>query len=75
MGLITFLAYRLFRVVHLGHIATILALIVAVLVYAIALLSLGGLSRSELLMMPGGVRVVKILDRFHFLSARLDRFN
>ena len=75
MGLVTFLVYRLFRVLQLGHAATILSLIVAVAVYAVALISLGALSRSELLMMPGGTRVVKLLDRFHFLSTRLDRFD
>ena len=75
MGLVAFLVYHLFIFLHLGHFATLLSLVISVIVYAVALLMLGGLSRKELMVMPGGVRIVKLIDRFHFLSARLDSFN
>ena len=75
MGLVAFLVYHLFIFLHLGHFATLLSLLISAIVYAVALLMLGGLSRKELMVMPGGVRIVKLIDRFHFLSARLDSFN
>ena len=70
MGLVTFLVYRLFSFVHLGHFATLIALVIAVCVYAAALLLLGGLSRDELLQMPGGSRLVVILDRLRLIRVR-----
>ena len=72
MGLITFLAYRLFVYLQLGLFATIPAMIVAVISYMIALLALGGLTRPEILQMPGGARLVRILDRFHLLRRPTD---
>ena len=70
MGLVTFLLYRFFVFLHLGFFATILALVFAVIVYGTALLALGGLSREELLQMPGGTRVVRLLDIVHALRMK-----
>ena len=72
MGLITFLAYRLFVYLQLDLFATKPAMIVAVISYMIALLALGGLTRPEILQMPGGARLVRILDRFHLLRRPTD---
>ena len=70
MGLVTFLLYRFFVFLHLGFFATILALVFAVIVYGTALLALGGLSREELLQMPGGTRIVRLLDIVHALRMK-----
>lgn len=67
MGLITFLAYHLFRYLQMGIFAVIPAMIVAVIVYAVALLELGALTRQEILQMPGGARLVRLFVRMHLL--------
>ena len=70
MGVVTFLMYKLFVLIHLGHFATLLSLIVAVIVYAAALLLLGGLTRDELLQMPGGARMTQVFERLHLIRAQ-----
>lgn len=72
MSVCTFLAYHLFRYLQLGFLATILALIVAVIVYVVALLGLGALTRSEVLQMPGGARLVRVLDRLRLFDPSND---
>ena len=69
MGLVSFLFYKLFSFMRLGGAATLIALLIAVIVYVIALLALGVFKRSELMMMPGGRKIVRFLDRFKLMRS------
>lgn len=50
-----------------GRIATILAIIVAMIVYGISLVLLGGVNEAELRSIPKGALFVKILKKIHLL--------
>lgn len=47
--------------------AILTSIIIAVVVYVLALFALGGLSRSDLNLLPKGEKFVKILERVHFI--------
>ena len=49
-------------------IVTIAAIIVAVLVYAIVLLFIKALAKEDVLMLPAGEKIAKVLEKFHFLG-------
>ena len=49
--------------------AVLRTLLVAVLVYAAALLLLGGLTEEEILSMPKGAALARIFDKLHLLQA------
>ena len=64
MGIVTFLFYALiFAVTNSNTIAVILALLVAVPTYFIALLVLKGITEEDLLMVPGGQKLLIILKK------------
>lgn len=64
MGVVTFLLDLILDVFIGGRIATLLVLIVAVAVYGISLLKLGGLTEDELLAMPKGATLIMICKNF-----------
>lgn len=68
MAVIAFLVHFVLDIFIGGRIATLLALIVAVIVYAIALLKLGGLNEDELLNMPKGATIISICRKLHLLD-------
>ena len=47
--------------------ATVITLCLAVVVYCVALLLLGGLTEEEILSMPKGHAIVKFLKKVHLL--------
>lgn len=53
-----------------GRIATLIALIVAVAVYAVVLLKMGGMSEKELLGLPKGRQIVIVCKKCHLLKER-----
>ncbi len=53
-----------------GRIATLIALIVAVAVYAVVLLKMGGMSEKELLGLPKGHQIVIVCKKCHLLKER-----
>ncbi|QUO32674.1 polysaccharide biosynthesis protein [Faecalicatena sp. Marseille-Q4148] len=65
MGVVTFLVYKLLSFVIGSNFATILSLFVAVLVYGISLLKLGGLTETDMRTLPKGPQLIKICRRFH----------
>lgn len=66
MGIGAFASYRLFMaVVHSNTIAVIAAVLVAVVVYMVAILLLKGISREEMIQMPMGLKMAKIVDKLH----------
>jgi stage V sporulation protein B len=68
MGIVTWLVYKgVYFVIHINAIATLVSIVIAVCVYAVALLRLGGLSEEELYAFPKGTMLVNILRRFHLI--------
>ena len=68
MGIVTFVVYLVLDIFIGGRIATVLALIIAVITYGVSLLLLGGLSEDEILEMPKGATLVTFLRRLHLLK-------
>ena len=70
MSLFALLTRLMFELFAGPQIATAAALIVAVIVYFVGLILLGGVSERELLMAPKGRSIVRLLKKFHLLSDR-----
>ncbi len=68
MGLFTRLAYNLFRLLKFGNtISTILAILIAIVIYVVALFKLNVVSKKELLMLPGGTKMSMVAGKLHLL--------
>ena len=68
MGLATFLVYKGIHALFKNNIvATFLAIIVAVIVYAVVLLLLKGLDEDEILRFPKGALLVRVAKKLHLL--------
>jgi stage V sporulation protein B len=59
MGVLTFFAHRLLDWVIGGRIATIIALMIAVMIYAVMILKLDTFTEEELYAMPKGGLIVR----------------
>lgn len=68
MGIITFLIHLLFELFVGTRIATVIALVVAVSVYGVAIILLGGLTESEMKQMPMGTKLVKVCRKVHLFK-------
>lgn len=53
-----------------GRIATLIALAVAVIVYALSILKLGGLTEDEIIGLPKGATLLHVLKKLHLIDAR-----
>ena len=51
-----------------GRLSTVLGLAVAVLVYVLVIFLVRGVSKSEILMLPGGKKIIKILENRHLMG-------
>ena len=68
MGVISYIVYFiLYKVCHIEIIAFILAAIIAVISYAVALLLLKGLTEDELRHFPKGTLIIKVAKKCHLL--------
>jgi stage V sporulation protein B len=68
MGVAAYFSYQGFvTLLHSNLIATLLAILVAVLVYGILLVFLRGVEEEELEMIPKGRSIVRILKKLHLL--------
>lgn len=68
MGVAAFVVYKgVYFVLHVNAIATLLAIFIAVLVYAVALLKFHGLTEEELYSFPKGTTLIVYLKRFHLI--------
>ena len=68
MGFATFVTYKgLYRVLHINIIATMIAIFVAMIVYAVVLIRLGGISEKEIYAFPKGAVLVRVLKKCHVL--------
>lgn len=68
MGVVALISQMILEIILPQKIATVLTLFVAVIVYGIALLLLGGLTEEEILAMPKGHLLVKVLKKVHLLK-------
>lgn len=71
MGIVTYVSHLLFSLVAPGRfIATILSVLIAVVVYALAILRLGTLSEQDIKDLPQGYKILRLCRRFHLLPHR-----
>ena len=49
-------------------IITLIAIVIAVIVYAVVLLLIKGLSKEDVLMLPAGEKIAKVLEKLHVLG-------
>ena len=68
MGGAAFVIYFLCNLVISQNVAVIIALIVAVLIYAVSLLKLGGLSSEEILALPKGSTLLSLCRKLHLVK-------
>lgn len=68
MGVVALISQMILEIILSPKIATVLTLFVAVIVYGVALLLLGGLTEEEILAMPKGHLLVKVLKKVHLLK-------
>ena len=67
MGGAAFLVHLLFKLFVGTQIATVVALLVAVAVYGVSLILLGGLTEAELKEVPKGAKLVSLCKKLHLL--------
>lgn len=68
MGVVTFLVYKgCIYVIHSNILSTLIAIIIAVVVYALFMVLTRGVTEEELYMFPKGATLVRILYRMHLL--------
>ena len=63
MGICTYFTYLNLNVIISKNLATIIAIIVAVIIYTLAILVLRVLSKDDVLMLPCGEKIYKILTK------------
>lgn len=68
MGVAVAASYGLFKLALPGKLATVFALIIAVLVYGISLLKMGALSAQEIESLPKGSTLLSVLQKMHFIK-------
>lgn len=67
MGVVALIFQMILELLLPGKVATVITICIAVAVYGIALLLLGGLTEDEILSMPKGHALVKVLKKAHLL--------
>ena len=68
MGVITYFVYKgLYALCKINSVAAIVAILVAVIVYAVTLLLLKGVNEEDLLGFPKGTLLVRIAKSLHLL--------
>jgi stage V sporulation protein B len=69
MGVAAYFAYKgLYALLSSNAVATILAIVVAVIVYAVVLLLCKGLTEEEIKSFPKGAALVKLAKKLHLLK-------
>lgn len=69
MAVIALITHMIFSLLVGDKIATVIAIMVAVCVYAVALVVMGGITEEELLGFPKGSLLVKIFKKVHLLKS------
>ena len=64
MGICSYFIYSILSGIIIERLATIIAIVVAVIIYALAVVILKIFTKEEFKMMPAGDKIVKILEKF-----------
>lgn len=67
MGIVTFGFYQLFNFLIGGRIATICAILIAVMIYGVCILKIGTFTEEELYAMPKGALIVRTGKKLHLI--------
>lgn len=67
MGGVVYLVYKLIHIVAGNSVACLVSIAVGVIVYGIFIVLLKGISKDELISLPMGGKIVKILGKFHLV--------
>ena len=68
MGAVAFFVYKgLYFLIHSNTLSTLIAIVVAVIVYGAAILLMGGIGEEELYALPKGRSIAALLRRMHLL--------
>lgn len=68
MGIVTFLINMLIGFVIPKAITTCISLLIAVIIYGVCLLKFGAFTSDEIVMLPKGAMIYRILQKFHLVS-------
>ena len=63
MGICSYFSYFTLSGIIAQKLATIIAIIIAVIIYALAIIALKVFSKEEMQMMPGGNKICKVLEK------------
>ena len=63
MGICSYFIYSNLLGIINGKLATIIAIIIAIVIYALAIIALKVFKKEEILMMPAGNKICKLLER------------
>lgn len=63
MGICSYFSYSVLLGIFAQKLATIIAIIIAVIIYALAIVALKVFSKDEIEMMPGGNKICKVLEK------------
>ena len=63
MGICSYFIYSNLLGIINGKLATIIAIIIAIVIYALAIVALKVFKKEEILMMPAGNKICKLLER------------
>jgi len=66
-GISAFLSYKALTTVKENRIITILSILIGALVYVISLAIFNAISRDDILMLPKGKKIVKVLEKFKII--------
>ena len=70
MGVVAVVVHLLFELFAGARIATVVAVLVAVIVYGAVLVLLGGVTEEELLDMPKGASMVSLCRKLHLIRGQ-----
>lgn len=68
MGVVTFIVNFLIGLIAPKAITTLLALLAAVVTYGVSLLKFGALTSNEIVALPKGAKIYKVLQRIHLVA-------
>lgn len=63
MGICSYFSYLMLSGIIAEKLATIIAIVIAIVIYALAIVALKVFSKEEIQMMPGGKKICKVLER------------
>lgn len=63
MGICSYFIYSILLGIITSKLATIVAIVFAVIIYALAVIALRVFNKEEILLMPGGEKIYKVLEK------------